>query len=129
MEIDIQWGNAINFKADVLAVKYHQRLRGLCKRVLYELRGGNINLRESLPKRNKHFLAFSHGELGSPFVLFLGTDPRDEYEYRTIRSFSLNVLKTLKSLDIQSKHIVITPQGYTGFLDEKACCTCLPGIV
>jgi hypothetical protein len=115
--IEVQEGDALEFPADVLALKYAQSLYGVdlavCER-LEEL--GHEPA--SLPKVDGFKLLNSKGIIGAEAVLFVGVVPLRQFGYQQIREFGRKVLVSLAGPAPNIEHLALTIHGPGYGLDE-----------
>ena len=109
--IEVQEGSALDFAADVLAVKFAQQLHGVDRAVADALLQHYPKLGKLLPKVNGFRLLESQGSLAATSVLFVGVKPLREFGYSEIRGFGRKVLVSLAGEMRQVRHVALTLHG------------------
>ncbi len=118
VSIRIDEGDALNYRVDVLAVKYAQAYYGLDRAIVDRFRGAGFST-ESLQPQPGHFeLVSSHGQAMATNILFFGVVRLQEFRYQKIREFSLGVLKALEGICPGAAHVGLTLHGVGYGLDE-----------
>jgi hypothetical protein len=117
VHIEVQEGNALEFPADVLALKHAQSLYGVDLAV-YERLNKLGQKPSSLPKINGFELLGTKGFLGAEAVLFVGVVPLREFGYQQIREFGRTVLVSLAGQTPNIEHLALTIHGPGYGLDE-----------
>ena len=116
--IAIELGDALAFRADVLALKYAQSSYGLDAYVVERLYQAGQDITRLLPEVGKFRLVDPRGQFGFQSVLFVGVEPLNKFGYPEIRKFGLNVLASLADAAPKTRHVCVTIHG-TGYgLDE-----------
>jgi hypothetical protein len=120
MEIDIQIeiGDVLRFKADVLVLKYAQVFHGVDSAVFAKLGALHPKVESKLPKPNDFLLLESLGSLGAESVLFAGVVDVLQFRYKEIRDFSFRSLRYLSKIKPDAEHICLTLHGASYGLDE-----------
>lgn len=120
MEIDIQIreADALQFKADVLVLKYAQALYGVDQRAYIELATSRKDVERELPAPGKFLLLETEGVLGARHVLFTGVVDIVHFRYKEIRQFAFDSLRYLSNTKPDSQHICFTLHGVHYGLDE-----------
>ena len=118
----IQWSVAVgdvrSFEADVLALKYAQRLYGADAQVVTWLESGGIDVTKRLPEISEYLFIKSEGQITSNSVLFVGVEKIYAFGYQEIREFGRKVLASLAEAAPETRHVCMTIHG-TGYgLDE-----------
>lgn len=116
LTISIQAGDAIQFKADVLVLKYAQALYGLDKKVFNTLQLNSLSVR--LPDLSGFTFQNTHGVIGARSVLFVGVEGLRNFGYQEIREFSRKALTYLENVTPQVTHVALTIHGPGYGLDE-----------
>lgn len=114
--IEVQQGDVLTAKADVLALKYAQDLYGVDAMVAERLWQDGRQLR--FPRPWGFTLENSTAGVAAPRVLFVGVPPLQEFGYREIRMFSRKVLSALAGEMPEAEHLAITVHGPGYGLDE-----------
>ncbi|MDX2154187.1 MAG: hypothetical protein SFV54_25830 [Bryobacteraceae bacterium] len=107
--------DALQFPADVLAVKYAQAPYGLDLAVIRAL--GSPPLR--LPDDSHGLFLSTEGRLAATAVLIVGTKPLGAFGYPEVRDFSRRVLETLVTAAPATAHLALTLHGAGYGLDER----------
>lgn len=115
--IEVQQGDVLSYRADVLALKYAQDLYG-ADRAAYELLSKSRRGAVSLPDVGEAALVETNDLMPSAQVLFLGVPPLHEFDYRQIREFGRKVLAHLADQAPQVRHLALTIHGPGYGLDE-----------
>lgn len=116
LDISISVGDALNFTADILALKYAQRLHGLDRAVCLQLEGSGISF--LLPKLSGYTLVETLGAIEASMVLFVGVKPLREFQYAEIRQFAQKALSSLAAENSDVRHLALTLHGPGYGLDE-----------
>lgn len=119
MRVSIERGDALDLKADVLALKYAQTLHGVERFVVGRLSGDSTDFSDLLPRVSETRIIETKGKLGAKLVLLVGVKPLEEFEYQAIREFGRKVLISLFSEVPQTQHLALTLHGVGYGLDEK----------
>lgn len=116
INISVEVGDALQFEADVLALKYAQGLFGLDRAVFNRLE--DQGLEACLPKLAEFTLQDTEGCIGAKSVLFVGVKRLLAFGYSEIREFARKVLVSLASEKLSVSHIALTIHGPGYGLDE-----------
>lgn len=117
IEVLVEVGNALNYQADVLILKYAQGLYGVDRAVVNVLSKYDDDITASLPSVGECTIVKSRGVLGSKRVLFVGVTLLQLFAYQQIREFARRALAELS--DQQSiTHVCVTVHGVNTGLDE-----------
>jgi hypothetical protein len=114
--IGVESGDALAFRADVLALKYAQALYGVDEAVVE--RFSEPGIVDLMPKVAGFRLIDSRGRLGAQAVLFVGVKPLRQFGYQEIREFGRKVLVSLAGAKPNTKHVCLTVHGPGYGLDE-----------
>ncbi|MGB6699767.1 MAG: hypothetical protein WBE80_13945 [Methylocella sp.] len=114
--ISVANGDALQFKADVLALKYAETLYGVDFAVFERL--NEHGLQSRLPKLAGFTLRDTEGCIGAKYVLFVGVKPLREFGYSEIREFARKVLASLAGKAPNVAHVALTIHGPGYGLDE-----------
>ena len=116
LRIEVAHGDALAFKADVLALKFAQAAHGVDALAAESLRRARREVR--YPKVWKSVIvdATSSSPVGK--VLFMGVPTLHAFGYREIRRFGREVLESLHELAPGVEHLAITVHGPGYGLDE-----------
>lgn len=117
--VDVHWGDALSFKADVLAVKDWRNRSGGLDAVLYRnVRQADIDM-PKLEDNNSHFLVDAKGIAESKYILFVGPSHRQMRSYTHIREFAHDLLRNLKVAYPEAVHVATNIQGTNRGFDER----------
>ena len=105
-EIEIVHGDALQFKADVLMLKFAPQSSGLDRVVLGML--GQEALQVSL---GDYRVLPSEGKFGCSQVLMVGTVSMGDIGYQHLRQLGHNMLANLNNLDVDVTHVITTAHG------------------
>lgn len=119
ISIDVVEADALDFSADVLAIKYAQQHYGVDRAVAERLGQEYLNLTEALPKVRGFRYLQSRQLIAASNVLFVGVKPLREFGYSDIREFGRKVLESLAGEAPQTVHLALTLHGAGYGLDEK----------
>jgi len=118
IEVSVETGDALSCQADVLILKYAQRLYGVDRAVVRVLSKYDDAIVADLPGIGESKIVKSRGVLGVKLVLFVGVAPLRLFSYQQIREFARRALAELA--DKQSvKHVCVTVHGVNTGLDEN----------
>lgn len=118
ISIEIQQGDAISCKTDILILKYAQGKYGLDQVVTNLLLKGGRNFEEMRPKPGDFSLVNSVYGIGAKQVLFVGVINLYSFGYQQIREFSRAALSALASQAPETKSATFTLHGVNYGLDE-----------
>jgi hypothetical protein len=116
LAISVQVGDALQFEADVLALKHAQTLYGVDGAVFHTLERNGISVR--LPKPSGFTFQNTQGVIGAKSVLFIGVEGLQYFAYPEIREFSRKVLASLAGEAPKVAHVALTIHGPGYGLDE-----------
>jgi hypothetical protein len=116
--LSIEAGDALNFQADVLALKYAQAFYGVDGAVARLLFDGEDDLDSLLPKVSGFRLLSSKGAIAAKDVLFVGVKPLGQFGYQEIREFGRKILTSLAGAAPETSHLCVTIHGPGYGLDE-----------
>lgn len=111
MKITIAQGNALNFTADVLALKYARHPYGVDAKVLKQFLANGVNILHELPQIGGTFLMASNNLISSNSVFFVGLPALEKISYQDIRYFSQKVLSALENSTPGIQHLCLTLHG------------------
>jgi hypothetical protein len=118
IKIDVAIADVVNFKADVLALKYAQKLYGVDNHVVDLLADAGVAEESLRPDLDKYSLTDSRGAIAASSVLLLGVRTLPEFGYQEIRKFSRTVLAALCAVAPETEHVCMTLHGANFGLDE-----------
>lgn len=118
IEIRIDEGDALEYRVDVLAVKYAQAYYGLDGAIAGQFREAGFSIESLRPRPGQYELVSSHGQVFAKEILFFGVEPLREFRYQQIREFSRGVLEALMKHAPNTVHLGLTLHGANYGLDE-----------
>ena len=118
VEIFVECGDALSFKADVLALKYAGKLYGVDRSVVHSLAEIGTDVTDSLPKPSGFYITEGKGVVGAQKVIFVGVDPIRDFGYKEIRAFARKALEALAGESPATTHLALTLHGAGYGLDE-----------
>ena len=117
--IDVHWGDALSFKADVLAVKDWRNRSGGLDAVLYrKIRHADIEM-PKLEDNKAHFLVDAETIAEAKYLLFVGPTFRQMRSYTHIREFAFDLLSNLNAAYPDATHLATNIQGTNRGFDER----------
>jgi len=116
--ISIEEGDALTFRADVLALKYAQALYGVDEAVVDCLSQAGQDIITLLPNVGEFRFIDPHNQIASQAVLFIGVKRLHQFGYQEIREFGRKVLVCLAREAPKTKHVCLTLHGPGYGLDE-----------
>jgi hypothetical protein len=116
--ITVEPADALEFEADVLAVKFARQHYGVDRAVANALLPCYPGLPDLLPKVNGFRLLESRRALAAHAVLFVGVKTLREFGYSDIREFGRKVLTSLAGEAADVVHVALTLHGAGYGLDE-----------
>ena len=119
ISIRVVEADALEFRADVLALKYAQQHYGVDRAVAERLGEQYPNLGELLPEGNGVTFLPARGSVAASAVLFVAAKPLRLFSYPDIREFGRRVLGTLAAEAPQTGHVALTLHGAGYGLDER----------
>lgn len=119
IQLTVQRGDALDFAADVLVLKYAEQLHGLDEAVVLALDPHLPDLKRHLPALGGHYLTATRRAIAADHVLFLGVGSLRLFDYKAIRNFGRSALSTLAAERPQTQHVALTIHGPGYGLDEK----------
>lgn len=114
VDIDVVQADLLGYSADLLALKYAQASYGVDEIVA---RIAGLSETE-LPETGSELLLQRPFSLAYHHVLFLGVEPLAQFDYRSIRDFSLRALTSATEISPPVRKIVMTLHGAGFGLDE-----------
>lgn len=118
ISLKVQSGNALEFKADVLALKYAQNLYGIDAVAADLLFTEDDDFATLLPEVSGFRLLATKGKIAAKALLFVGVKPLRQFGYPEIREFGKKVLTSLASAVPEINHLCLTIHGAGYGLDE-----------
>ena len=112
-------GDALNFKADVLAVKdWRNRSSGLDGILYRKVHHAGIDI-PKLEDNNAHFLVDAKSFAEAKYLLFIGPMHRRMRSYTHIREFAYDILSNLQAAYPEVSHLATNIQGTNRGFDER----------
>ena len=118
IEIRVDEGDALNYRVDVLAVKYAQAYYGLDGAIVRRFKEAGFNIESLKPQPGQFELVSSHGQMMAKEILFFGVAPLREFRYQQIREFSRGIVQVLAKIAPNTVHLGLTLHGANYGLDE-----------
>lgn len=118
IKIEIVNSDALEYAAEVLALKFAQHLFGVDRKVVKRLETNGIQVGSRLPSAGTALLLNSGNVIAATEVLFMGVVPLGRFDYQTIREFAHSVLATLSKERPSLQHLAMTLHGVGFGLDE-----------
>lgn len=116
--IEAVHGDVLEFNANVLALKFAQRLYGVDFKVVSQLADQGTHLETRLPAIGKTLIVPSENVVQTDELLFVGVEPLGRFDYETIRVFARRVLVALQEQRPATEHVAMTLHGGGFGLDE-----------
>lgn len=116
IKIAVVKGDALEFRADVLALKYAQSLHGV-DRVAHQALG-RAGVKLKLPKPGTQRIIASGGAVAADRILFVGVQPLQDLGYAGIRTFARRALSSLADQKGKLRRVALTIHGPGFGLDE-----------
>ena len=118
IRLEIIHGDALEFRTEVLALKFAQHLFGLDRKVVDLLEKNGVRIKSRLPPVGSPLLVNSGHSIAATEVLFVGVAPLGAFNYETVREFARSVLTTLGETRPSLQHLAMTLHGVGFGLDE-----------
>jgi len=116
IKVDVRAADALDFDADVLALKYAQKLYGADSAVYSRVVEGKHPIR--LPMVGEFTVARTEGRIAARTALFIGVGHLEDFSYAEIREFARKVLASLAGELPTTRHVALTLHGPGYGLDE-----------
>ena len=116
--IDVVEGDALEIKADVLALKYAREYYGVDELVAARLVQVGIEQTRMKPRIGEFQMVPTNSAISAENALFIGVVDLYEFGYREIREFARRVLSSLAGAASEVRHIAVTIHGAGYGLDE-----------
>ena len=116
--IEVVEGDALEFDADVLALKYAQQFYGVDELVAARLVQVGIEKTRMKPRIGEFQMVPTNSAISAENALFIGVVDLYEFGYREIREFARSVLSSLAGAASEVRHIAATVHGAGYGLDE-----------
>jgi len=114
--VSIACANVLDFRADVLVLKYANGLHGADAATHERLVRAGATI--ELPRTHEWIAVDTAGAIGADHVLFLGVGPLYEFEYPQIRDFGRTAIAAVAKTLPATKHLAVTLHGPGYGLDE-----------
>lgn len=119
IRIEVEEADALNYPADVLALKYAQDFYGVDAAVAKRMIANGTDPNSVVSKPWGFRYLTTQGAIRTPNVLFVGVDPLRMFEYEGIRRFGCKVLTSLAGAAPDICHLALTVHGPGYGLDER----------
>jgi hypothetical protein len=119
VRIDVKAGDALEFDADLLVLKYSGSLHGVDRAVVNAMKMAGHDIRDRLPGEGASFTTRSRKGVVAEHLLFLGVRRLYDLGYEDIRTFGRRALETAATADIAVRHLALTLHGPGFGLDER----------
>lgn len=116
--IEIVEGDALQFDADVLALKYAQQHHGVDELVAARLSQAGIEKTRMRPRIGEFQMVPTNSAISAKNALFIGVVEIYAFGYREIREFARSVLTSVAEAASEIRHIAATVHGAGYGLDE-----------
>ncbi|AKF81320.1 hypothetical protein SAMN05443572_10714 [Myxococcus fulvus] len=117
LDVVLEVGDITEATADVVLFKFAQKLYGAAGKAVRLLEVVGVPPTQVAVLPGEYRFLETHGALGSPLALFVGTVRLGEFGYHEIRQFALRALKAVESKP-GLKHVASTVHGPNYGLDE-----------
>ncbi len=115
IDFTIDYGDILEVEADVIVLKYAQKLYGADLAVTNALKA--VGAETVTPAAGEFALVESKGAVPAPHVLFVGTPILRFFGYQQIREFAAAALAHLKQVAPKTRHVAMTLHGPGRSLD------------
>jgi hypothetical protein len=119
VRFEVVHADALDYRADVLALKFAQNLYGVDAKVVGRLAANGIHVQSRLPPVGESLLIETEYAIAAPQVLFVGVESLGNFDYESIRRFAFSVLSTLATAQTPVEHLAMTLHGRGFGLDES----------
>lgn len=119
ISIVVEHGNALEFDADVLVLKYANALYGVDRAAVEALTSKVPDVGARLPKPAGYYIAPPTDAVAASRVLFVGVGPLRQFGYGEIRNFARKALASLAGEMPRARHVALTMHGAGYGLDES----------
>jgi hypothetical protein len=116
--IHVQEGDALETPADVLVLKYAQKLYGLDEYVVSLMEASGKKVHDQLPAEGETMMMDKTGTMVPDHLLFVGVPPLRQFRYKEIREFCRDALCALGEKAPDTKRALLTLHGVGYGLDE-----------
>jgi hypothetical protein len=118
IKISVIHGDAISVKADTLIMKFAQAPYGLDRDIIREFESLGNSIEDKLPKIWGYYFTESFKITNTESLLFIGTPPLRQFEYKEMREFGRKAMISLASSAPKTRSISMTIHGPGYGLDE-----------
>jgi hypothetical protein len=118
VRLEVVHADALDYRADILALKFAQDLYGVDAKVVRRLALNGIRVQSRLPPVGESLLIETELSIAAPQVLFVGVESLGNFDYESIRRFAFLVLSTLATTHSRIEHLAMTLHGRGFGLDE-----------
>jgi hypothetical protein len=115
----VEYPNIVDYRCDVLVLKYAQGFYGADAAVAGVLRREPGKTPNIDPAPGESVLLDTHGKLAAGSALFVGVVPLSAFGYKEIRDFAQRALHILHEQRSEAEHIAMTIHGVGYGLDER----------
>lgn len=119
VSIVVEQGDALDFHADVLVLKYADALYGVDRAAVLALTRAVPDIQARLPKPAGFYITPPTDAVTADRVLFVGVGPLYQFGYGEIRSFARKALEALAREMPHVGHVALTIHGPGYGLDER----------
>jgi hypothetical protein len=119
VSIAVEQGDALDFRADVLVLKYADALYGVDRAAVQALTRAVPDIKARLPKPAGFYITPPTDAITASRVLFVGVGPLRQFGYGAIRSFARKALEALAGEMPHASHVALTIHGPGYGLDEN----------
>jgi hypothetical protein len=114
--VEIQNSDVLDFRCDVLALKYAGALYGADEAVAERMGSDFANRLPLHP--GSHLLVPTQGVIKADYALFVGVAPLWQFDYQGIRDLARRALEITASQKPDTRHLAMTIHGVGAGLDE-----------
>jgi hypothetical protein len=118
IRISVENSDPVEYKADVLVLKYAQTFYGVDRRVAGEFASRGIDEHELMPKPGECRLLDTRAAIPASKVLIVGVRSLYDFRYEQIRDFANTALTFLRNESCDVRHVSMTLHGAGYGLDE-----------
>jgi hypothetical protein len=118
IQLEVIQGDALEYPAEVLALKFAQKLWGVDREVVGRLERKGVEVKSQLPTIGTALLVNSERVIAAREVLFMGVPPLGRFDYEAIRKFAHDSLARLSEERPSLQHLAMTLHGVGFGLDE-----------
>ncbi|MBI1381731.1 MAG: hypothetical protein GC161_11670 [Planctomycetaceae bacterium] len=119
VSIEVEWGDALDVSADVLALKHANALYGVDRAAVHALNSAVPDIHARLPTTGGFYITPPTDAVGASRVLFVGVGPLRQFGYGEIRRFARRALEALEGEMPHASHVALTIHGPGYGLDES----------